>query len=183
MSQSLPCKPRSLARAAPILAEEPPPLELPKSSPAYEPFEDYTKGRTLIRYSAEISAKEFSCSPSERQEFLSQSCPNWSSFHLPKDPTSVEPLRRERQELFHSNAGALDMPSKGSPGSNFLETEVTMMGKSPTILESFKLISRREVDDNEHFGVSRRHSLDNIMEETVAAAVDDEDEDQFSLEA
>ena len=43
---------------------------------------------------------------------------------MPKDPTSVEPLRRERQELFHSNAGALDMPSKGSPGSNFLETEV-----------------------------------------------------------
>jgi len=141
LSQSLPCKPRSLARASPAL--EPPPLELPKSSPAYEPFEDTEKGRTLIRYSAEISAAEFSCSPSERHVLLSQSCPNWSTFNLPKEmPQEVEEHRMSQIPRLEDGSGAMDVPCKRSPPveSVLAEGEV-MIGKSPTILESFKMYS------------------------------------------
>jgi len=134
MSQSLPCKPRSLARASPAL--EPPPLELPKTSPC-DPFEDSEKGRTLIRYSAEISAAEFSCSPKERQQFLSQSCPNWGTFHLPQEAEAC--WKQESHEP--KTAGAMDVPQERSSSfgkEDFSEAEVTI-GKSPTILESFKM--------------------------------------------
>merc|ERR1712086_376877 len=176
LSQSLPCKPRSLARTSPAM--EPPPLELPKSLPASEPFEDTEKGRTLIRYSAEISAAEFSCSPTERQEFLSQSCPTWSTFRLPRNLTPEEEITDYSAD---EPAVGMAVPCQtNSTLDKFAENEA--MGKSPTILESFKMlnVSAHPVSGAEEMDGFSKHALDEISEEVE---VDDDDEAQFSLEA
>lgn len=177
LSQSLPCKPRSLARITP--ESEPPPLELPStSSPAHEPVIDTEKGRTLIRFSAEITEGEFSSTPAEREMYLSQSCPTWgTTFAMPGQ--DVDFARREPEE---SAPGAMAVPGH-LVDDGAVEAE-GVIGKSPTILETFKMYNGSgSLMDPE------MSKLDDITEEPIPAEDnnaerdDDDDEDQFSLDA
>lgn len=170
LSQSLPCKPRSLARTSPEL--EPPPLELPKSSPAHDPIIDGERGRTLIRYNTEITAEEFSSSPAEREVYLSQSCPNWGTFQMPE--ARIDFGLQPKEE---TAPGAVAVPGHGVVEQS---AEAEAIGKSPTILESFKMYNATGMD--EKVG----ESLDDITEEglnEIAPEEEEEDDAQFSLEA
>lgn len=189
LSQSLPVKPRSLAAVAPAL--EPPPLELPKSSPgeglvcASGSLVDEEVGRTLIRYSADISAEEFSCSPAERQVFLSQSCPAWGHFGVQRAQPDVAAWRREKAPEEMPEPGAVLVPGrKSSFESSLLESEI--IAQSPTILESFKMYKGNAAEAAEEEPAVGPGGLEEIVEEEEVVPVagdDDEDEDQFSLEA
>jgi len=176
LSQSLPCKPRSLAQTSPEM--EPPPLELPKSSPA-ESILQIDEERSLIRYAdADISAEEFSSTPAQREMYLSQSCPNWSTFQMPQAPAQA-PARFEMPE--ETAEGAVAVP--GHPAvENVIEAEVGIIGASPTILESFKIYNQAGSVGllDEEMGKS---SLDDINEDEPSPENDDDDEAQFSLEA
>lgn len=176
LSQSLPCKPRSLAKM--ISPEmEPPPLELPKSSPATtETMLAVDEERSLIRYAdAEITAEELSSTPAQRATYLSQSCPNWSTFQMPGAKAPDFEMPEETAE------GAVAVP--GHPAvEHVIEAEVGIIGKSPTILESFKMYNQSgslSLMDEE----MQKSTLDDINEDEPVAADDDDDEAQFSLEA
>lgn len=176
LSQSLPCKPRSYARPMPS-EDEPPPLELPKSSPAHDPIVgDTEKGRTLIRYNADITAEEFTSTPVQRAEYLSQSCPNWSTFQMPEGerpswlperaPTKEEPVE-----------GAMAVPGHVAAVEAAIEAE-GIIGKSPTILETFKLYNASaSVEDD----ISKLEDINE--EEALVEDNGDDDEDQFALDA
>lgn len=178
LSQSLPCKPRSLARPSPVVEEDPmPELELPKSSPAHEPIlpilhGDTEKGRTLIRYNADITAEEFSSTPVQRETYLSQSCPNWSTFQMPAvEKTLTEPEPEE------TAPGAMAVPGHVAAVEATIEAE-GVIGKSPTILETFKMYNAAgSVEDD----ISK---LETVEEAELPPQEDDnDDEDQFALDA
>jgi hypothetical protein len=178
LSQSLPCKPRSLAKTSPEM--EPPPLELPTSQPKYSPAEGFLpldEERSLIRYAdAEITAEELSSTPAQREMYLSQSCPNWSTFQMPGAQAPQFEMPEE------TAAGAVAVP--GNPAvEHVIEAEegVQMIGKSPTILESFKMYNQSGsvgLMDEE----MQKNSLEDIIEDEPVVE-DDDDEAQFSLEA
>lgn len=177
LSQSLPLpfKPRSLARESP--AFEPDLLVLPESSPAEVSCIDQEVGRTLIRYTSEISAEELTASsPAERQMYLSQSCPNWSSFAAPRE----EVMMKEEEEESAAAPGAMAVPSKGRRGSDG-GMDGDIIAASPTILESFKLYHSEKAGEDP---AEVAGGLQEIREEPVNAA-DEEDEEElaFSLEA
>lgn len=175
LSQSLPCKPGSLAKAAPVGKDEPPPLELPSSVPNHDPI-DEERGRTLIRFTAEIEAEEFSCSPAQREVYLSQSCPNWGTFQMP-GAGKADPAPQWKEEAPAEPApGAMAVPGHTAVES-LIEADVNIIGRSPTILESFKMYNGSG-DEPE---VSK---LDEISEEVEPPPQDDEEEeDQFALDA
>jgi len=175
LSQSLPCKPGSLAREAPVGKDEPPPLELPSSVPSHDPI-DEERGRTLIRFNANIEAEEFSCTPAQREVFLSQSCPTWSTFDMPGrvDPSQ---WKEEAAEEAAPAPGAMAVPGSTNVES-VIEADVNIIGRSPTILESFKMYNGSSLDEPE---VSK---LEEISEEVEPPLQDDDDEeDQFALDA
>lgn len=177
LSQSLPCKPRSLARPPPTLEEDVmPELELPKSSPANEPVlpilhGDTEKGRTLIRYTADITAEEFSSTPVERATYLSQSCPNWSTFQMPEVENSfTRPMPEE------TAPGAMAVP--GNAPVEAVPQEEAVIGKSPTILETFKMYNASASLEDEF------SKLETVEEADLPPVEDDnEEEDQFALDA
>jgi len=174
LSQSLPCKPRSLAQTSPEM--EPPPLELPKSSPATnEAFLAEDEERSLIRYAdAEITAEELSSTPAQREMYLSQSCPNWSTFQMPVAQEKAFEMPEETAE------GAVAVPGHAAI-ENVIEAEVGIIGASPTILESFKMYNAA----GSVGGIDQelaKSSLEEIVEDEPPRD-DDEDEAQFSLEA
>lgn len=173
LSQSLPCKPRSLARPPPTIKDdEPPLLELPKSSPAHDPIEgDTEKGRTLIRFSADITAGELSSTPAERDTYLSQSCPNWSTFQMPRAEEASPVVEEE------SAPGAMAVPGHVAAVEAAIEAE-GVIGKSPTILETFQLYN----------GAAEVDGLANISEDAPLQLApeeqqEEEEEEQFSLDA
>lgn len=183
LSQSLPLpvKPKSLARSA---ALDPPPLELPQSSPAECGLEvDQEVGRTLIRYTADISAAEFSCSPAERQTYLSQSCPTWGTqlSLVGADPHELAGLPEADEP---PAPGAMAVP-KGDRKSSFeagdLISAEGIIAASPTIFESFKMynpghaVAAAEEEAAPLQGISE--------EDPPPQGDDDDDEAQFSLEA
>jgi len=176
LSQSLPLpfKPRSLARESP--AFEPDLLVLPESSPAEQPCIDQEVGRTLIRYTSEISAEEFTASsPAERQTFLSQSCPNWSTFAPPREAAFMRPEREEEAAA----PGSMAVPSKGRRGSDGgLDGDI--IAASPTILESFKMYNAEKAGEDP---ADAPAVLEEIREEPAQVDEDDEEELAFSLEA
>jgi len=175
LSQSLPCKPRSLARIVPN-EMEPPPLELPEATPpASDPIlSEDAGGRTLIRFSAVITAEEFGSSPAQREVYLSQSCPTWSTFQMPSTTVDFAPRVAPAEE---ATPGAMAVPGNMAVES-VVESE-GIIGASPTILESFKMYNAG-VDETEFSKIS----LEEIVEEPMAMPEDEgDDEDQFSLEA
>jgi hypothetical protein len=152
---------------------EPPPLELPESSPADAVSVDTDKGRTLIRYNTEITAEEFSSSPgAEREMYLSQSCPNWGTFQMPTTTVNFLPEKAKEE----ATPGAMAVPGNMAVESS-LEAE-GIIGKSPTILETFKLYNAgiEEVETGR---------LDDISEEPLPMEQpedDDDDDGQFALD-
>jgi len=175
LSQSLPCKPRSLAQTSPDL-DELPPLELPKSSPS-EPLLPLDEERSLIRLpdAAEITAEEFSSTPAQRETYLSQSCPSWSTFQMPRQAqAALAPIEMPEEP----NEGAVAVPGHAAV-ENLIEAEVGIIGKSPTILESFKMYNASQGLEEE----MGKSSLDDIIEDEQPQENDDDDEAQFSLEA
>jgi len=174
ISQSLPCKPRSLAVASPAM--EPPPFELPKSSPA-ETLLDIDEERSLIRLKTaeDISAEEFSSTPAQREMYLSASCPSWSTFQLPKVAQAAPKFEVPEEPA----EGAVAVPGHAAV-ENLIEAEVGIIGKSPTILESFKIYNREQgigLDDD-----MAKNSLDDIIEDEPPQENDDDDEAQFALD-
>lgn len=175
LSQSLPCKPRSLARPAPVIKDdEPPLLELPKSSPAQgDPvMGDTERGRTLIRFSAEITAGELSSTPAERATYLSQSCPNWSTFQMPVAEEEASPVAEEE-----TAPGAMAVPGHVAAVEAAIEAE-GVIGKSPTILETFQLYNGAAGVEDGLANISEDAPLEPEDEQQ-----DDEEEEQFSLDA
>lgn len=176
LSQSLPCKPRSLARPPPTIKDdEPPPLELPQSSPAHDPITgDTERGRTLIRFTSEISAGELSSTPAERETYLSQSCPNWSTFQMPLREEKASPVAEEE-----TAPGAMAVPGHVAAVEAAIEAE-GVIGKSPTILETFQLYNGAASLDDGLDKISEDAPLELAPEDEQP---EEEEEEQFSLDA
>jgi len=178
LSQSLPnpVKPKSIARAAPL---DPPILELPQSSPAEGLAVDEEVGRTLIRYTADISAEEFSCSPAERQVYLSQSCPTWGAqLGMVRGGDPMDLGGGAEEEPAAPGAMAIKGGRKSSfEGAGDLIGAEGIIAASPTIFESFKMFPAAAAAEGAEEG-----PLKGIVEEEEPPREDSDEDAQFALE-
>jgi len=155
LSQS--CPPLKPIHSFKMPAKEPPAFALPQSINENEELDfslcqdgnedmdgdDEGPGRSFIRNSGfeNISAEEFNSNVTERETFLSQSCPTWGSMFLPDFPA-----REPKPDVAPAEAAApADVQATEVHFSKLsfdqYSDNMADLGRSPTIFESLKFAS------------------------------------------